>query len=245
MIRKHYQDIDYKPFLFYVIFGVSGEELQVSQSRHHVDAFPEGLELHALNRTKNGDYMAGFFQGTLGDVLKDANPVLFDKCREADDCVILKGQIRDDSTFDYMRNVIGIIQAFIDQGAVGILDFLTFSLFTPQGWTENYFEKEINAQNHVMILFSEEADGLWLHTRGMLEFGRPDLSLSGVSADLFDEYKQILDQMIFYSGHGVFFNGEYKLHTADGNTYRVRSEFVDDFDNDDFNNAYCKVEILE
>ena len=41
MKREYYQDIGYKPFLFYVIFGVSGEDLEVSQKRHHVDEFPE------------------------------------------------------------------------------------------------------------------------------------------------------------------------------------------------------------
>ena len=49
MNREHYKDINYKPFLFYVVFGVPGEKLEVSQSRHHVDAFPEGLELRALS----------------------------------------------------------------------------------------------------------------------------------------------------------------------------------------------------
>ena len=43
--------------------------------------------------------------------------------------------------------------------------------------------------------------------------------------------------MIFYSGQGVFFDGTYTLHTGSGNTYEVKSEFVDDFDNEDFNNA--------
>lgn len=30
MERKYYRDIGYKPFLFYVVFGVSAEELEVS-----------------------------------------------------------------------------------------------------------------------------------------------------------------------------------------------------------------------
>lgn len=40
MNREYYKDIDYKPFLFYVIFGVSAEELQVSRKKHHIDEFP-------------------------------------------------------------------------------------------------------------------------------------------------------------------------------------------------------------
>lgn len=33
MERKYYRDIGYKPFLFYVVFGVSAEELEVSRNR--------------------------------------------------------------------------------------------------------------------------------------------------------------------------------------------------------------------
>ena len=39
---------------------------------------------------------------------------------------------------------------------------------------------EINAQNHVVILSSKEEDRYWLHTRGMAEFGRPDISIKDI-----------------------------------------------------------------
>lgn len=77
----------------------------------------------------------------------------------------------------------------------------------------------------------------------MAEFGRPDCSLRGADSEQFDEYRKVIDQMIFYSGKGVFFDGEFRLHTASGNAYVVDSSFVDDFDNDDFNNAYCEITI--
>ncbi len=73
MERKYYQDIGYKPFLFYVIFGVSGEDLEVSQKKHKVDELP------------------------------------------------------------------------------GILDPQVIKLYSPTQWTERFFNKEVNAQNHVMI----------------------------------------------------------------------------------------------
>ena len=40
MEREYYQDIGYRPFLFYIVFGVSGEELEVSREKHHVDELP-------------------------------------------------------------------------------------------------------------------------------------------------------------------------------------------------------------
>ena len=144
-----------------------------------------------------------------------------------------------------MKNTIGFIQAFIEQGASGVLDLLTFSLLEPAKWTERYFEKDISAQNHVVILSSKEDGSYWLHTRGMAEFGRPDISIKNIAEDFLHDYKQIIDQMIFYGGQGVFFNRNLKLHTYNQKTYIVKPEFVDDFDNDDFNNAYYDVTVLE
>jgi hypothetical protein len=120
--REYYKDIGYKPFLFFVIFGVSGDELEVSAKRHKVDMIPEKLDIHTLTRLKNRNYIDGFFTGSLGNILKSKDENLFEQCRATDKCAILQGDIMNDSTFDYMRNVIGIVQAFVDKGAVGILD---------------------------------------------------------------------------------------------------------------------------
>ncbi len=242
--REYFKDIGYKPFLFYVVFGVTGEKLQVSKSRHHVDVFPDDLEIHSLCRTNHADYINGFFEGTLGKILKEANRELYEKCLNTEDCAVIKGYIKDDSNLEYMRNVIGIVQAFVEQGAVGVLDLLTFSMYAPKEWEENFFDREITAKNNVVILLSEEQDKYWMHTRGMTKFGRPDFSLHNVDKNSIDKCKVILDYMIIHCIKGEFFNSEFIINTKNGDTYKVKSKFVDDFENDDFNNAYCEVEII-
>ncbi len=245
MKREYYEDIDYKPVLFYVIFGVSGDELQISQEKHHVDEFPAGLNMQFLSRDENSEYIDGFFAGSLGGILRESNSELFEECKKADKCAIISGEVEDDSTFDYFRNVIGFVQALVEQGAGGVLDLLTFSLFEPTKWTERFFEKEINAQDHVVILSSKEDDRYWLHTRGMAKFGRPDISIKDIEQDDLHDYKQLIDQMIYYGGQGAFFDGNVKLHTYDRKTFVVKAEFVNDFDNDDFNNAYYDIAVLD
>ena len=71
MERKYYNDIDYKPFLFYVVFGVSEENMQVSKSKHHVDEVPAGIDIRCLDRKDNNDYIENFFQGLSGNILFD------------------------------------------------------------------------------------------------------------------------------------------------------------------------------
>ena len=243
--RQYYEDIGYKPFLFYVVFGVSGDELEVSRTKHNVDGLPEGLDIISLARPDHSDYIDGLIGGGIGEHLKKADSALYESCKACDKVVIMRGEIADDSTFDYMRNLIGICEAFIDKGAKGILDLQTFTLYSPKEWTDRFFGKDVNAQNHVLIMFSKEDDGYWIHTRGMAEFGRPDYGISKVPEDKLEDYKQVIDQMVFYGGQGLVFKGSAKLHTFNGKTFRVSTEFVNDFDNDDYNNAYYNVTVLE
>ena len=243
--RQYYEDIGYKPFLFYVVFGVSGDELEVSRTKHNVDGLPEGLDIISLARPDHSDYIDGLIGGGIGEHLKKADSALYESCKACDKVVIMRGEIADDSTLDYMRNLIGICEAFIDKGAKGILDLQTFTLYSPKEWTGRFFGKDVNAQNHVLIMFSKEDDGYWIHTRGMAEFGRPDYGISKVPEDKLEDYKQVIDQMVFYGGQGLVFKGSAKLHTFNGKTFRVATEFVNDFDNDDYNNAYYNVTVIE
>ena len=118
-------------------------------------------------------------------------------------------------------------------------------MYAPEQWTERFFGQEVNAQKHVIVLYSREGESYWLHTRGMAEFGRPDIGISGVPEGKVDAYKLIIDQMIYYGGLGAFFDSDTRVHTADGKAYVIRPEFVNDFENEDYNNAYYVVEVVE
>ena len=162
MKRDYYQDIGYKLFLFYLVFGVSAEELEVSQKRHKVDELPEGLDIRSFTREAQGEWIDRWFSGAYGSVMREADAVLFERCKAVENCVVLQGTVKNDSTLDYMRNVIGIIQAFVDKGAVGIMDPQTITLYAPEQWTERFFGQEVNAQKHVIVLCSREGESYWL-----------------------------------------------------------------------------------
>ena len=59
-------------------------------------------------------------------------------------------------------------------------DGLDIRSFTRKAQGEGFFCQEVNAQKHVIVLYSREGESYWLHTRGMAEFGRPDIGISGV-----------------------------------------------------------------
>lgn len=243
--RPYYTDLNYHPLLFYVIFGVKNGELVVSREKHHVDGFPEGLSCSCFTKAENGEYMESVIGGDLGRVLKNGNCTLYEEIRCADQWAIISGEVEQDSDMNYMRNVIGYIQAFMENGVIGVLDLQTFTLYTPDEWKNKIFLREFSPYDHVVILTSEENGSMWLHTRGMRKFGRPDISMENVGKNCVDEAVQVINQMIYYGALGAFFSKATKLHTCSGNAYIVMPEFVDDFDNSDFNNAYYKIDWLE
>lgn len=88
-----------------------------------------------------------------------------------------------------------------------------------------------------------EDGNIWLHTRGLRKFGRPDISIENVPESEENKVVRIANQMIYYSSLGVFFNKKVKLHLYKDKEEAViiNPKFVGDYENVDFNNAYCKL----
>lgn len=240
--RPYYEDINYHPLLFYVVFGVEDEELNVSKERHHVDEFPEGLDMIFYKKSEHGEYMDSMLGGTLGEILREDDPALYEAVRNVEGWAVIQGEVRQDADLNYMRNVIGFVQALVEKDGVGVLDLQTFTLYSAKEWTDNIFSKEFDAYDHAVILASQMGDGsVWLHTRGMRKFGRPDMSMEDVPSEDVEHAVQIVNQMIHYGALGVFFSQPTKLHTHTGRTYIVKADFVEDFEDPDFNNSHYKI----
>lgn len=238
--RPYYRESAFRPFLFYSVFGAGRGELKVSRQRHRVDEFPEGLEITMLERQKHGAYMDDLLSGTLGDVLRRSEPAVYEAGRTANRWAVIRGEPQKDTDLGYLRNSVGFVQALLETGGDGVMDLQTLTLYTPEKWKRQIFEPELDPCAHVVILVSEMEDGkLWLHTRGMRKFGRPDIGMENVPGNMTGPAKQIVDQMIHYSALGALFTAPAKLHTAD-RVWQVRPVLTGSVDDPDFNNVhYC------
>lgn len=183
--------------------------------------------------------MGWLLSGTMDGLLRQYNAPLYEDCRTSNQWTILRGRITTDRGTDYLRNTIGLVQALIEQGGIGVLDLLTLNLQSTDKWSACYFNKEIAPQTHVLVLKSENEDGtFWLHTRGMIKFGRPDFSVRQLDPSQINDAKQALDQLIFHSGKGADMGKNLRVHTKNGKSIDAQLRFIPDFDNFDFNNAY-------
>ena len=237
--RPYYQDTGRRPFLFYAAIGARTEELHVSRTRHRIEEMPEGLGLSGLRRPGHDSYMDELLGGALGKLLDEQNHALYERARAAQSWLVVYGEVRKDDTLDYLRNAVGFVQAAAETGAEAILDVQTLELYSPEAWKEKVFSFRFHPYCHINAMISPEPAGtLWLHTRGMRKFGRPDISLEGVSQGAMDQAKAVVDQMISLSVQGAVFNGPVRLSLDPGETCAVRPRLTGDLEDPDYNNEH-------
>ena len=92
--RPYYEDINYHPLMFYVIFGAKEEELEISRERHNLDEVPEGLNMNMLTREQHSEYMDNLIGGTLGKLLKEEQPELYERIQKENIWAIVNGEIK-------------------------------------------------------------------------------------------------------------------------------------------------------
>jgi len=240
--RPLYQDTGRRPYLFYVAIGARAEELHVSRSRHHVEEMPEGLNLSGLQRPGHSGYMDELLGGVLGKILEGRDRGLYEKAKAAQSWLVLHGEVQKDGTLEYLRNAIGFVQAAVETGAEAVLDPQVLELCPAEEWTQTVFSCKYHPYCHVYAMVSPEAGGtLWLHTRGMRKFGRPDVGMAGVPQGELERAKAVVDQMIYYSAQGAVFNRPAKLHTSLGGACTIHPMLTGDLEDPDYNNEHYRL----
>src|SRR5687767_2982880 len=112
----------------------------------------------------------------------------------------------------------------------------------PEWMTEVFAPASPSRIQHVVILVSKDGSGTeWLHTRGMRKFGRPDLSVHRVPAELREGIIDLINWFIEYqAAGGVIEEGqEVTMPALPPSITCTHRGSTDDID---FNN--CHVEIM-
>jgi hypothetical protein len=172
--RPQYQKGGAEAFLVYAVFGNLGE-LQVSRSRYRTNGLPPGVS------ARSGSGCNELRSGPFAKQLAQDEPALVSAVTSAPGCVVVMGSVPDPQDLNYLRDTVGVLTAMWDAGAVAILDMQSFRWFSGAKWRSEIFDPAASVpRHHVSILWSEERGRLWIRTRGMRKFGRPDVSVSGV-----------------------------------------------------------------
>ncbi|MGV3757361.1 MAG: hypothetical protein ACO1QS_18430 [Verrucomicrobiota bacterium] len=240
--RPHFQAGGGDAFLLYVVYGQIDRTAALSRSKYRCDGIPAGLTVEAYGPETHPDIVASFREGYLWEELKKNQPDLAARISQADSCLVLKGTFNDPPSLDYLRNTIGLITHFLDQGGVTVYDPQMFKWWAPPEWKEKIFEPASAAPlHHTVILVSPESDGTeWIHTRGLRKFGRPDISIHGVTRSYKEGALDLCERFIELQAFGGI--------VPDGKEIRMSSlpsgmkcRHKGSLDDPDFNNVHLEI----
>ncbi len=241
--RKNFVDGGGEPLLFYVVYGNINRTAPLSRSKYRSQGPPAGLSMMSYGPDQSPEIPGSFQEGFLWDELKTNNPDLANEIQQCDQCLVVRGTPQDSTSLNYLRDTVGLIMYLLDNGACAVYDPQMLRWWSPADWQQQLFAPaQPVARNHSVILVSEEDDPAlkWYHTRGMRKFGRPDISVHNVPAELADGVINLVNRLIEHlaSGHIV----------ADGQPIRVPSlpagtiaRNAGDLDDPDFNNVHIEI----
>lgn len=216
----------------------------MSRSKYRSNGVPPELDPTHHTRDQYPEAFTAFGSEHLWSELLSEGDDLAAEIETAGSCIVLKGSAPDDSTLNYLRDSIGLITFFLDQGGRAVFDPQTFKWWRPEDWKREIFEPEKPAPcRHVAILYSEDEQNsgkTWYHTRGMRKFGRPDISVHGVPSEHEEGVTGLCQRLINMQALGGIIpeNQEIRMESLPpGGIARHGG----DLDDPDFNNTHIEI----
>ncbi|TAL82367.1 MAG: hypothetical protein EPN74_17405 [Rhodanobacter sp.] len=207
--RPYWQPSDEKALLQFYVFGKFEQELQIPSPRYGSPGLPEGVEIQRFQNAVLRKWDGYPLNGALGDVLREDSPQAFELSRIAPEVLVLRGEIADGESLDYLRNTLGVLAGLLDTGGSTILDPQILGLFGAEHWRRHYLvEGGAPSRHHVLILCNADdvAGHSWIRTRGMRKFGRPDLSIRNVPERAVDRAGLLCEWLVELQSLGAHFS---------------------------------------
>jgi hypothetical protein len=254
--RPYYCKPGGRPFLFFVVYGAFKELPPLSRSRYRSAGPPAGVSLQRYDATESPEVSNRFREGYLWDELTATDPALARQVAESPGCIILRGELDDQRDLNYLRDSVGLLTYLLDNGGVTLYDPFAFQWWAPDAWRDRIFNPAAAVpRHHVVVLTSDEpnderqGDGearagctptTWYHTRGMRRFGRPDISVRGVSSPYHDAAVDLCERFIEYQAFGGVIDEGQEVKVR-GLPPGMRCNHAGTLDDPDFNNVRVEV----
>lgn len=239
--REYFEPGGARPYVLFYAYGNFAELPTMPVDKYRSFGVPKGLDLQMYNRQQHAEVMDAFLGGHFGQFLHQKQGIEAG-VRAARHCIVLKGEPADDTTLDYLRDAVGVLRYLLDYGAECILDPQTLTWWSPSEWVELYDADSPLPAKHVTVLGSPEegSASLWLHTRGLRKFGRPDLSVHQVEESHRATMLELIERFVnFQAFGGIIEEGEEV--NADVLPSGLKCLNQGDLDDPDFNNSHVEL----
>lgn len=205
--------------LFFAVIGQFKQPFEMVGPYYRTEAVPAELTIALHERDSDPATLDSFLKGYMGRHLEKDDPVLFDAVKKAPECITMLGTFADPQDLNYLRDTIGLITALLDGGGAAVYDPWRVSWWSKDSWNEEIFAPDPPIlANQAIVLIAPEADEsgrLWIHSRGMRKFGRPDLSVRGVPVGYADAVSQMCRNLIDNMAAGQIISDGHLIRMGD------------------------------
>ena len=239
--RPHWQPSDEEIIVQFYVFG-DFQPIRVPSAQYGSDGLPEEVELSSHYHSALREWEGYPLKGGLGELFQNDSPEAFEKAIAAPQVLVVRGRFKDSADTGYMRDTFGVLAGLLDIGGVAILDPQILTLFSADEWRSRYLIRDgAPLRHHVLILRDEEEDSdrVWIHTRGLRKFGRPDISLHDVPPNEMDRAGALCQRLVELQALGAHFNDGQALD-VDGIFGGLTAELSGGYDDPQFNNTYVE-----
>src|SRR5204863_9954026 len=112
-------------------------DVAISRTKYRTEGLPNGITPRKL--TRNDMPVLPFTHGEIAKDLMGANSNLFARVQQAPECIVIQGEIPDPPNLNYIRDCVGTIMYFLDQGAVAVLDAQQIKCYDAVEWGRDFF----------------------------------------------------------------------------------------------------------
>ncbi len=225
-----------------VVFGPKPEPLRVTSLAHRVMPMDLSLELeyqepHLAAALLDSPSGATLLQGWGGE-----EPSVL----TADGCMVMRAEVPDPRDLRYLRNCVGVATAILEAGGRAVANLQSLGMFAPEQWRGVIFAPDKpQPRLHVNVFHGEEARGapqgagseepgtVWLHSRGLRAFGRPDLSIRHVPQDAMAAASDLCNRLIETQAYGGVI--------PDGPIEGMMAHTTGSLEDPDFNNVHIEL----
>ncbi|MDR2872417.1 MAG: hypothetical protein LBV45_07860 [Xanthomonadaceae bacterium] len=243
-LRPYFSEPAGEPSLYYVVFGPLIQGFHSPGPAYRCAGIPASIGITAYGQEENlGEFMTIRQSIASPEQLREINPQLADRIFEQRHCIVIRGKLADTGTLNEFRDVIGLITYLLDAGGVAVFDVQSSNWWERDDWHRNVFDHgEPAPVAHVTLWYRREKGGtVWLHTRGMRKFGRPDLSLRRLPLAYREAAEEMLKRLIGFQAFGGAVADGQEIQMQ-GVPAGIHCRRCDNMNDETFNNAHIEMD---
>lgn len=193
----------FDPLVQFALFAVFGNYSQQDIDTILAETLPEGINLEIYSQKDNPEKFEVFIKNPpYCDDFPVDNPETYQQLSQSSHCVYLFGSwenpINPLQNYTSLLNILHFIALNERTGAIA--NHLLVKLFSQEQWLAEVGKSILNGefaieQHFLVDLIPQENNYFWMKTRGLIQFGKPDLSLHDLPEDLIDPWHSIINRI--------------------------------------------------